>query len=77
MRVSGGGGEAPVPQQFLQLPYVPTPFIEEQVGGTVPEPMRSSTLQDGKVWDGSEPAAYARSFRLHALNDSPALAAQR
>ena len=39
--------------------------------------MRSSQLIDGKVWDGSEPAAYARSFRLHALNDSPALAAQR
>ncbi|WP_455884881.1 CmpA/NrtA family ABC transporter substrate-binding protein [Pseudomonas spelaei] len=28
---------------------------------------RSSQLIDGKVWDGSDPAAYARSFRLHAL----------
>ena len=31
--------------------------------------MRSSQLIDGKVWDGSDPAAYARSFRLHALAD--------
>ncbi|WPC03353.1 CmpA/NrtA family ABC transporter substrate-binding protein [Pseudomonas benzenivorans] len=30
-------------------------------------PMRSSVLLDGKVWDGSDPAAYARSFALHAL----------
>ena len=29
--------------------------------------MRSSQLIDGKTWDGSDPAAYARSFRLHAL----------
>lgn len=29
--------------------------------------MRSSQLIDGKVWDGSDPASYARSFRLHAL----------
>ena len=29
--------------------------------------MRSSQLIDGKVWDGSDPAGYARSFRLHAL----------
>lgn len=27
-------------------------------------PMRSSTLIDGKVWDGSDPAAYARSFAV-------------
>ena len=33
------------------------------------EEMRSSQLIDGKVWDGSDPAAYARSFRLHALAD--------
>ncbi|MBI6910820.1 CmpA/NrtA family ABC transporter substrate-binding protein [Pseudomonas palleroniana] len=31
------------------------------------EDMRSSQLIDGKVWDGSDPAAYARSFRLHAM----------
>ncbi|MBV4452032.1 MULTISPECIES: CmpA/NrtA family ABC transporter substrate-binding protein [Pseudomonas] len=29
--------------------------------------MRSSQLIDGKTWDGSDPAGYARSFRLHAL----------
>ncbi|WP_433689489.1 ABC transporter substrate-binding protein [Kosakonia cowanii] len=27
--------------------------------------MRSSTLIDGKVWDGSDPAAYANSFAIH------------
>ncbi|UUN87395.1 CmpA/NrtA family ABC transporter substrate-binding protein [Pseudomonas extremorientalis] len=33
--------------------------------------MRSSQLIDGKIWDGSNPTEYARSFRLHALaNDS-------
>ena len=32
--------------------------------------MRSSQLIDGKVWDGSDPADYARSFRLHALADT-------
>ena len=37
------------------------------VGGiSVPTtPMRSSTLIDGKVWDGSAPAAYANSFAIH------------
>lgn len=34
-------------------------------------PMRSATLLDGKVWDGSDPAGYARSFALHALADAP------
>ena len=34
-------------------------------------PMRSSTLLDGKLWDGSDPAGYARSFALHALTDTP------
>lgn len=34
--------------------------------------MRSSQLIDGKVWDGTQPAAYARSFRLHALSETPA-----
>ncbi|WP_077045490.1 CmpA/NrtA family ABC transporter substrate-binding protein [Pseudomonas sp. KK4] len=32
--------------------------------------MRSSQLIDGKVWDGSDPAGYARSFKLHAMSDS-------
>jgi ABC-type nitrate/sulfonate/bicarbonate transport system substrate-binding protein len=32
--------------------------------------MRSSTLIDGKIWDGSDPAGYARSFALHALSDA-------
>ncbi|WP_248750210.1 CmpA/NrtA family ABC transporter substrate-binding protein [Pseudomonas sp. MWU15-20650] len=31
--------------------------------------MRSSQLIDGKTWDGSDPAGYARSFRLHAMAD--------
>lgn len=33
------------------------------------EAMRSGQLIDGKVWDGSDPAGYARSFRLHAMAD--------
>ena len=38
---------------------------------TVPaSPLRSATLLDGKVWDGSDPAGYARSFALHALADA-------
>jgi len=32
--------------------------------------MRSATLLDGKIWDGSDPAGYARSFALHALADT-------
>jgi nitrate/nitrite transport system substrate-binding protein len=39
--------------------------------------MRSSQLLDGKIWDGSDPAAYARSFKLHALNDDAPLLARR
>ncbi|AVJ23903.1 MULTISPECIES: CmpA/NrtA family ABC transporter substrate-binding protein [Pseudomonas] len=31
--------------------------------------MRRSQLLDGKTWDGSDPAGYARSFHLHALVD--------
>jgi nitrate/nitrite transport system substrate-binding protein len=37
--------------------------------------MRSNQLIDGKVWDGSDPAAYARSFALHALADTAPVAA--
>ncbi|AHY42658.1 nitrate ABC transporter substrate-binding protein [Stutzerimonas decontaminans] len=45
----------------------------ETLGITVPEsPMRSATLMDGKTWDGTEPAAYARSFTLHAMADQAA-----
>ena len=41
------------------------------VGVGVPESaMRSSQLIDGKVWDGSDPTAYAHSFKLHALADA-------
>jgi nitrate/nitrite transport system substrate-binding protein len=39
--------------------------------------LRSSQLLDGKVWDGSDPAGYARSFKLHALNDDAPLLARR
>ena len=31
-----------------------------------PAPMRSSTLIDGVVWDGSDPAGYAAAFPIHA-----------
>lgn len=37
--------------------------------GNIPLPaseMRSSTLIDGKVWDGSNPAQYAASFAIHS-----------
>ena len=39
--------------------------------------MRSSQLLDGTVWDGANPAAYARSFTLHALSDNAPLLARR
>ena len=39
--------------------------------------MRSSQLLDGKVWDGSDPAGYARSFALHAMSTRASLAARR
>lgn len=32
--------------------------------------MRSSQLIDGRTWDGSDPAGYARGFKLHALADA-------
>ena len=38
-----------------------------QVGVSVPkDPMRSSKLMDGSVWDGKNPAAYAASFKIKA-----------
>ncbi|MFP3924057.1 CmpA/NrtA family ABC transporter substrate-binding protein [Pseudomonas sp. W5-36] len=42
-----------------------------------PSPMRSSQLIDGKMWDGSDPACYARSFKLHALADAALAHADR
>lgn len=45
------------------------------LGVAVPDsPMRSARLMDGSHWDGSDPAAYARSFSLHALADRAAVA---
>ncbi|MCF7202979.1 CmpA/NrtA family ABC transporter substrate-binding protein [Pseudomonas oligotrophica] len=41
--------------------------------GVPGSPMRSCQLLDGSRWDGCDPAAYARSFALHALAE-PALA---
>ena len=39
----------------------------KQVGVSIPaSPMRSSKLMDGVVWDGSNPAAYAASFKIKA-----------
>ncbi|BCG23807.1 hypothetical protein TUM18999_19980 [Pseudomonas tohonis] len=43
----------------------------EALGIEVPGPMRSATLMDGVTWDGSDPAGYARGFRLHALAGTP------
>lgn len=38
-----------------------------QLGITVPkDPMRTSKLMDGMVWDGKNPAAYAASFKIKA-----------
>lgn len=31
-------------------------------------PLRSSTLMDGKVWDGSKPGAYADSFAIKDMS---------
>ncbi|HYQ39913.1 MAG TPA: CmpA/NrtA family ABC transporter substrate-binding protein [Pseudomonas sp.] len=39
------------------------------LGITVPPPLRGASLCDGQVWDGSDPAGYARSFALHALDE--------
>lgn len=46
----------------------------EALGIAVPAAMRRSILSDGSCWDGSDPAAYARSFSLHAMTDSRAVA---
>ena len=39
--------------------------------------MRSSQLIDGKVWDGSDPVAYAHGFKLHALADDTSVTTDR
>lgn len=52
--------------QQLELYGAAASALDIQLPGT---PMRSSRLLDGCVWDGSDPAGYARSFALHALND--------
>ncbi|MCO6057263.1 ABC transporter substrate-binding protein [Pseudomonas sp. MOB-449] len=45
----------------------------EALGIDVPEqPMRSSRLLDGHIWDGSDPAGYARSFAIHARSTTAA-----
>ncbi|MCQ4347833.1 ABC transporter substrate-binding protein [Pseudomonas stutzeri] len=46
----------------------------DALGIAIPETMRRSTLLDGRVWDGSDPAGYARSFDLHALAERQKLA---
>ena len=48
----------------------------EALGMPVPQsPLRSATLMDGTTWDGSDPAAYARGFALHAMADQTVAAA--
>lgn len=45
----------------------------EALGISVPaSALRSSTLLDGTLWDGSDPAAYARSFAIHARSGAAA-----
>ncbi len=48
----------------------------EALGMAVPpSPLRSATLMDSTIWDGSDPAAYARSFALHAIAEQTVAAA--
>lgn len=50
----------------------------EALGVSSPrQDMRSSQLIDGTTWDGSDPAGYARGFKLHALSDAAPLLASR
>jgi nitrate/nitrite transport system substrate-binding protein len=42
----------------------------EALGIEVPALMRSATLIDGRIWNGSDPAEYARSFPIHSLAGS-------
>jgi nitrate/nitrite transport system substrate-binding protein len=42
------------------------------LGIAVPDsPLRASTLMDGRLWDGSDPEAYATGFNLDALRNVP------
>lgn len=48
------------------------------LGIAVPsEQMRRSTLLDGRVWDGSDPAGYAASFEIHARGELAVASAAR
>lgn len=50
----------------------------EALNVQVPESvMRSSQLIDGKVWDGSDPVAYAHGFKLHTLANDPSVTTDR
>jgi nitrate/nitrite transport system substrate-binding protein len=43
-----------------------------KLGIAVPDsPLRASTLMDGRLWDGSDPEAYATGFNLDALRNVP------
>ncbi|SDV00476.1 CmpA/NrtA family ABC transporter substrate-binding protein [Pseudomonas mucidolens] len=62
------------PDYFAVARQVQRLDIYRQAAGAVgiaahDQEMRSNQLIDGKVWDGSDPAGYARSFRLHAMAD--------
>ena len=44
-------------------------YREAAAGAKVPvpaDPMRASTLIDGRIWDGRDPAAYAGGFEIRA-----------
>ncbi len=50
----------------------------EALGIEVPSAtLRSSQLIDGRVWDGNDPAAYARGFKINAWADNVPVAARR
>ncbi|MEE5066911.1 CmpA/NrtA family ABC transporter substrate-binding protein [Pseudomonas alliivorans] len=50
----------------------------EALGIDVPDAtLRSSQLIDGKVWDGTDPASYARSFKINAWADTTPVATRR
>lgn len=51
-------------REAAQLAGIATPDVE----------MRSSRLIDGRVWDGSDPVAYAASFALHQRDPQPLIA---
>ena len=45
--------------------------LEDEDTGEIHFTSAACKLLDGKTWDGENPAAYARSFALHALQDDP------